>query len=144
MDAQKCLEIIKEIFDRNKFVTTCGIVIDEVSCGEALLHMKIDGDIHVNPAGVVHGGAFSTLANTAVGVACCTVGAMTVTQNITNTFFDNVKAGRTVYCHAKIINRGRKTITLIADVTSDGGRLLDKVLCTMYVKGSLEEIPAKW
>ncbi len=83
MDKEKCLAIIQEIFSTNRYVIHSGIIIDEVGCGWAKLHMTIDPDVHINLTGFTHGGAFSTLANTAVGVACCTVGAKTVTLNIT-------------------------------------------------------------
>ena len=86
MDKEKCLAIIQDIFSTNRYVIHSGIIIDEVGCGRAKLHMTIDADVHINLTGFTHGGAFSTLANTAVGVACCTVGAKTVTLNITTDF----------------------------------------------------------
>ena len=144
MDAITCRDIIREIFDRNRFVQVCGIVIDEVACGWARLHMPIDGDVHVNPAGFVHGGAFSTLANTAIGVACCTVGALTVTQSFNINFMRNVKAGETVTCEATVINRGRHLIVLNSEIKNEAGKLLAEVLCTMYVTGEDTVIPQKW
>lgn len=144
MTKEKCLAIIREIFSHNKFVVLCDIVIDDVTCGTATLHMPIDGDKHVNPAGFVHGGAFSTLANTAIGVACCTVGAQTVTQNIFMTFISNVKAGSTATCVAKVTHRGHSTITLTAETYNEDGKLMCQTLSTMFVKGPMEEIPEKW
>ena len=144
MDKEKYLAIIREIFSHNKFVTLCDIIIDDITCGTASLHMPIDGSKHVNPAGYVHGGAFSTLANTAIGVACCTVGAQTVTQNITTNFISNIMSGSTATCIANVVHRGRTTITLTADTYDEKGRLLCQTLSTMFVKGPMEEIPEKW
>ena len=144
MTKEKCLAIIREIFSHNKFVTLCDIVIDDVTCGTATLHMPIDGEKHVNPEGFVHGGAFSTLANTAIGVACCSVGARTVTLNIYSTFISNVTVGNTVTCIAKVTHRGRTTITLTADTFNEAGKLMCQTISTMFVKGPLEEIPEKW
>lgn len=144
MDKEKCLAIIREIFSHNKFVKVCDIVIDDVTCGTATLHMPIDGEKHVNPAGFVHGGAFSTLANTAIGVACCAVGAQTVTQTITTNFISNITSGKTATCTAKVTHRGHTTITLTADIYSDTGNLISQTMAIMFVKAPLEEIPEKW
>jgi len=144
MNAITCRDIIRAIFDQNRFVQVCGIVIDEVRCGWARLHMPIDGDVHVNPAGFVHGGAFSTLANTAIGVACCTVGAKTVTSSFNITFLRNVMAGAVVTCEATVVNRGNHLIVLSSQIKNDQGKLIAEVMCTMYVTGEDEIIPREW
>lgn len=144
MDKETCLSIIRDIFSKNRYVVHSGIVIDEVGCGWAKLHMAIDPDVHINPAGVAHGGAFSTLANTAVGVACCTVGAKTVTLNITTDFIKNIRAGETAWAEANVIHRGQKTIVLTAKLYDDRRALLCQTMATMYVKGDDERIPKEW
>ena len=143
MDKETCLAIVREIFSRNHFVQHSKIVIDEVDCGYARLHMKIE-EMHTNPAGVVHGGAFSTLANTAVGVACCTVGARTVTLNITTSFSGNIREGAVAIAEAKVLHRGRKTIILSARLTDEDGKLLCNTMASMFVKSDDDIIPIKW
>lgn len=143
-EKERYLSIIKEIFSRNRFVELCDIVIDDITCGSATLHMPIDGEKHVNPQGYVHGGAFSTLANTAIGVACCAVGAQTVTQTITTNFISNITSGHTAICTATVTHRGKRTITLTAEVRNDEGTLMCQTLCIMFVTGAMENIPEKW
>ena len=144
LDKEKCLEIIQDIFSTNRYVIHSGIIIDEVGCGWAKLHMSIDADVHINLTGFTHGGAFSTLANTAVGVACCTVGAKTVTLNITTDFIKNIRAGETAWAEAKVLHRGRKTIVLVSKIYDDHHSLLCQTMATMYVKGDDERIPKEW
>ena len=144
MDKETCLAIIREIFSHNMFVKTCHIVIDEVSCGKAKLHMPLEADIHVNPRGFAHGGALSTLANTAVGVACCTVGVHTVTLNITTDFIANLTAGHTAYAEAEVRHHGHKTIVLVTKIYDEERNLLTNTLATMYVTGDDDKIPYKW
>ena len=144
MDKDTCLAIIRDIFSRNRYVVASDIVIDEVGCGWAKLHMAIDPEVHINPSGVVHGGAFSTLANTAVGVACCTVGAKTVTLNITTDFIRNIHAGETAWAEAEVLHRGSRTIVLTAKIYDDRRALLCQTMASMYVKGDDERIPQKW
>jgi len=144
MNSEECLAIIQDIFSSNMFVKHCGIIIDEVGCGWARVHMPISGEVHTNLTGFVHGGALSTLANTAVGVACCTVGARTVTLNITTDFISNLRAGDTAWAEAKVRHRGRRTIVLVCEIYNDQRRLLCKTLCSMYVKGDDDRIPQTW
>ena len=133
MDNKKCLEIIQEIFSTNRYVIHSGIIIDEVGCGWAKLHMTIDPDVHINLTGF-----------TAVGVACCTVGAKTVTLNITTDFIKNIRAGETAWAEANVLHRGRKTIVLAAKIYDDHRALLCQTMATMYVKGDDERIPKEW
>lgn len=144
MTSEECLAIIQGIFSSNQFVKHCGIIIDEVGCGWAKLHMPISDEVHTNLTGFVHGGALSTLANTAVGVACCTVGARTVTLNIVTDFISNLRAGDTAWAEAKVSHRGRRTIVLTADIYDNDRRLLSKTMASMYVKGDDERIPPQW
>ncbi|MGP1366210.1 MAG: PaaI family thioesterase [Schwartzia sp. (in: firmicutes)] len=144
MNAENCLAIIQDIFSSNQFVKHCGILIDEVGCGWAKLHMPISDEVHTNLTGFVHGGALSTLANTAVGVACCTVGARTVTLNIVTDFIGNLRAGDTAWAEAKVTHHGRRTIVLSAEIYDDAHNLLSKTMASMYVKGEDDRIPARW
>ncbi|MBQ9364231.1 MAG: PaaI family thioesterase [Schwartzia sp.] len=144
MDKEKCREIIREIFSHNKFVLACHIVIDETLCGSAKLHMPIEGDLHVNPRGMAHGGALSTLANTAVGVTCCTVGVRTVTLNFNSNFIANLRAGDTAYAEARVLHRGHKTVVLGCEIYDQTRRLLTKSLVTMYITGDDDKIPHEW
>lgn len=143
LDKEDCLSIVREIFSRNHFVQHSGIVIDEVECGFARLHMDIR-ECHTNPAGFVHGGAFSTLANTAVGVACCTVGARTVTLNITTDFIGNVREGSVATAEARVLHRGRRTVILSAKIADESGRLLCQTMASMFIKSEDDVIPARW
>ena len=98
--------------------------------------------------GYVHGGALNTLANTAVGVACCTVGARTVTLNITTDFISNLQAGHTAWAESRVKHRGHSTIVLTCDIFEkmpDGTkRPLTHSIASMYVKADDDRVPKKW
>ena len=148
LDKETCLSIIQDIFSTNEFVKHCGIIIDDVECGVSHLHMDIKSDIHTNITGYVHGGALNTLANTAVGVACCTVGARTVTLNITTDFISNLQAGHTAWAESRVKHRGHSTIVLTCDIFEkmpDGTkRPLTHSIASMYVKADDDRVPKKW
>ena len=144
MDSKTCLSLVRDIFSTNHFVQLCGIVIDEVGCGTARLHMPIVAEKHTNLSGNVHGGALSTLANTAVGVACCAAGCWVVTQSITTNFIKNITAGHTATCEARIKHCGRTTVTVVAEIFDDEHRLMCETLATMFIKGHSDDIPSEW
>ena len=115
-----------------------------LSVSEVTVRRDLEALARDNRLQRTHGGAFSTLANTAVGVACCTVGAKTVTLNITTDFIKNIRAGETAWAEAHVLHRGRKTIVLDAKLYDDHHSLLCQTMATMYVKGDDERIPKEW
>ena len=74
MNAETCLEILRDVYKGNQFISYCGITIDSVKCGEATLSLVVDDTKHTNQYGFTHGGALEALADIALGVACATVG----------------------------------------------------------------------
>jgi len=144
LDSKTCLSLVRDIFDTNHFVQLCGIIIDEVGCGTARLRMPVIAEKHTNLSGNVHGGALSTLANTAVGVACSSAGCIVVTQSITTNFIRNIKANHTATCQAHITHLGRSTVTVTAEVFDDQQHLMCQTLASMFIKGHSEAIPAQW
>ena len=144
LDKDKCLEIIQEIFSTNRYVIHSGIIIDEVGCGWAKLHMTIDPDVHINLTGFTHGGALATLIDNIFGVTCRTIGAEVVTQSITTNLIRNTDIGKTVYAEAHIHHAGRTTIVLEADVFTEEKKLMAHSIATMFVSGTDDRFPRKW
>lgn len=79
-------------------------------------------DIHLNPNGVVHGGAIFSLADTTMGAALFSSladGEICATIQINISYFKPVMAGR-LTCEAKVINRGKRVANMQALVFLDG------------------------
>ncbi len=137
-------KIIVDNYSKNAFVALCGIEFQDISCGTAVLTMKVDSSKHTNMYSVVHGGALAALADTALGTACASTGARIVTIDYSINFLKNIKAGDTAKSVARVLQRGHKVIVVEVNTYDSHDILLTKLQGTAYVIGSFENIPEKW
>lgn len=105
----------------NAFALHNGISVRPVGPdrGEASLEM---GPNSLNPYGILHGGAYYTLADCACGVACRTDGRRYVTLHGGLDFLRSAKGG-VVTARAEVIHRGRTTCLVRAEVIGEDGTL---------------------
>ena len=136
--------IIEDNYSRNSFVQLCDIKFDDVKCGEVCLSMLIDDEKHTNMYSVVHGGALASLADTALGAACASVGARAVTLEYSIKFVSNLHAGDKATAIGTVLKRGHKIITVRVETFNKAGDLLTEVTGTMFAIGSFDGIPEKW
>ena len=73
-----------------------------------------------NPPGIVHGGAQTTLADTAAGCCACSKGGHCVTSNCTMEFL-RPATGKKIYCVATPKKMGRSLSTIQVSLTNDEG-----------------------
>lgn len=88
--------------------------------GEAVLTL---GPNSLNPYGMLHGGAYYTMADCAGGIACRTDGRNYVTLHGGIDFIRSVSSG-TVTARAVIRHRGRSTCQAAVEITDQAGTLL--------------------
>ncbi len=117
----------------SSFSSLVGLEYVERGQGWTRWCMDVD-ESHMNANGVVHGGVIYTLADTCMGSAVHTTlesHQTCTTVEIKISYFKPVHSG-TIWCEAKIINRGRRVVTLEADVQYEN-QLIAKALGTFYV-----------
>ena len=73
-----------------------------------------------SPHGIVHGGALTTLADTAAGCCACSKGGHCVTSNCTMEFL-RPATGKKIYCVATPKKMGRSLSTIQVSLTNDDG-----------------------
>jgi len=104
------------------FETYLGMTIDEASDGRAVLSMPFRV-AHCQGAGLMHGGAITSLADTALAIAIKTLlpeGTLFATIEMSMTFKSPVRWG-TVRGIAEVTDRGERDITgTVAIVDEDG------------------------
>lgn len=89
-----------------------------------------------NPYGMLHGGAYYTLADCACGCACRMDGRKYVTLQGGLSFLKGVSGGR-VTAQARVRHRGRTTCLVEVEITSEAGTLLAKGDFTFFCVGAL-------
>lgn len=138
------LAYIRKVYATNAFVNLTEQSIDAVACGEAQLSIMIKKEKHTNLYGVIHGGVFGALADTAFGVACATVGTRVVTVSFTMNLIKNMHAGNRLIAKAKVVHHGRTTLVVKVTMFNEAGENLAEVMGTMLNVGTFDEIPQKW
>jgi len=129
---------LENLYARNPYLGLLQIKIDDISEGEARLAMTIVPEKHNNIFGIAHGGALASLADTAMGVVCATLGRRVVTLEMNINYIASAVAGQTVYGIAQAIHNGQTTIVVEARLEDDDGRLLAKTRGTFFVVGQLD------
>lgn len=101
----------------NAFAVYNGITTHQTGDGTAEAILEIGPD-SLNPYGLLHGGAYYTLADCAAGSACRTDGRKYVTLHGSLDFIRSARAGQ-VTARARVEHRGRTTC--LVSITVDDG-----------------------
>lgn len=124
------LNEIRQFFEKDRFATENGMVIDSVGDMTAVCSMKIDKR-HMNAVGNVMGGVYFTLADFTFAVATNhdKPGIVSLSSTIT---FNAIAKGEKIICEAKKIKLGRTTCVYEMMLTDENDNLLATVLTTGY------------
>lgn len=132
-------EAIRTFYDKNPFVQHLDMQIDYIADGKTRLIMMVDDGKHVNFYGVAHGGALASLADTAMGSACLSVGKKVVTIEMNFNCIKPAPAGKVIVAEANILHNGNKTIVAEAEIRDEDGSLIVKARGTFFVIGQLTD-----
>ena len=92
-------------------------------------------EIHTNTYGVIHGGLFVTLLDTAMGGACHYLNNIpVVTLNIAASFIGNCRPGSIISIVGRVVHSGRRTMVAEGIICDETGKLLCKSQGTFFVK----------
>lgn len=134
-------DYFQDAYKMNSFVRLLSIELDRIEPGLAELSMPIDPATHTNLYGVSHGGSLASLADTAMGVACASLGRRVVTLDLNVNFIKAAAADTEVRAVGKVVHNGRQTLVVECDVIGVESKLLAKARGTFFVVGQFE-IPA--
>ncbi len=123
-------------FDNNPALQLLGVKeIFLRESGESELILPLDRK-HTNIHGIVHGGIYVTMLDTAMGVAChYKNGKPCVTLGITTSFISNCKPGIDSVTIGRVVHIGRRIMVAEGEVFDDKGQLMAKGQGTFFVLG---------
>ncbi len=131
-------EKLHNLYKRNPFVGLLQMKVEDVKEGEAKLSMPIIQSIHGNLYGMAHGGATASLADTAMGLVCVSLGKKVVTLDLNINYIYGAADGETMIAVAKVLHNGQHTVVVEAEHHDTAGRLLAKARGTFFVVGNLD------
>jgi acyl-CoA thioesterase len=126
---------LTQIYGVNKFVKLLDMRIVETQSGMAKVVMPVESTKHSNLYGVAHGGALASLADTAMGMACATVGNRVVTLDMNINYIKGAKPAKAITCLAKVVHCGKKTMVVESNIYDESQNLLTVARATFYVIG---------
>jgi uncharacterized protein (TIGR00369 family) len=134
------LEFVRGLVDRtlplNTIAKTLGYEIDEAENGRVVVSAE-PRDIHLNPAGTVHGGLAATMLDSCMGLAIQStlekgIGSTTLEFKISFARPITPETG-SIKAEGTVISRGRRVGTAEGRVTDSNGRLLVHGTCTCLI-----------
>ncbi len=126
----RSLEEARAYFERDRFATENGIVLEEIAPGSAVCSLEL-GPRHRNAEGGVMGGAIFTLVDLAFAAAASDIYMPTVAQQVSLSFLSGSRGSRLT---AKAVCRrdGRNSCVYNVDVTDDLGRDIAQAVVTGF------------
>ena len=121
-DAHATAEAVgRFIADGDRLADWLGVRLVEIAPGRARATMAVRSDME-NAAGVCHGGATFTLADTAFAYACNSHNRLSLANHCAVTFLDAVRAGDTLTAEAREVARAGRSGVYDVAVTDQTGR----------------------
>ncbi len=128
----KTIEEVRSIFEKDRFATENGMVIDEIGENYAKCSLKI-ADRHRNAMGGVMGGVPFTLADFTFAVAVNHEEMRTVSLS-SNIAFVGMAKGERLIAEAKCVKNGRTTCYYTISITDELGTKIAEVTTTGFNK----------
>jgi uncharacterized protein (TIGR00369 family) len=137
MVKQIYLKQVMKVANSSPYYRLLGMEVKEIKEGESRIEMPFKQDL-THPYGIVHGGAISSLADSAVAMAL--IGLVDPEDRITTiefkiNFFASIDKGE-LEAHAKIIHKGTKTAVGDVEVVNEKEKLVAKLVATYSIKRS--------
>ncbi|WP_377267454.1 PaaI family thioesterase [Peterkaempfera sp. SMS 1(5)a] len=113
-----------------------GMQLRRVEPGSATVELAPSSH-HLNGQGILHGGMYATVLDSACAAACYTTvpdGTRIVSTDLTVKFLRSARPeSRRLECTAEVLNRGRRNVVLEARMTDEADRLLAYATCTIMI-----------
>lgn len=132
---QRCFQ---DAYRNNAFVNLLDMKLAHIEPGRAELTMPVDPVKHTNLYNMAHGGALASVADTAMGVACASLGRRVVTLDLNMNFLKASAGGTEVRAVGRVIHNGRQTLVVECDVFGADSAVLVKARGTFFVVGQFD------
>lgn len=119
----------------NGYDKTMGFLVKRVGEGEGEMLFPTNVSAHGNASGQIHGGAFVAFSDTAMGLACFSLGKRVNTIEINGNYLRYVKAGETITAKSRVVHNGHTTMVAEVGIYNEENRLVYTGRGTFFVRG---------
>lgn len=128
--SKELMEKYRHLIENNPYAILSHIHFEDIEPDGSKSYMDVVKEI-TNVYGLVHGGAYFTLADTTCGITVRADGHRYVTLNADANYLSTTEEKR-VFCESRVLRHGRTTAVLEATVTDSTGRKLFYGVYTFY------------
>ena len=125
-------------YDENPFVQYLHMAVSAIAAGQVELRLQIAQEF-TNVYKIAHGGVLMSVADTAMGAACLSLGKKVVTLDFGMNFLQAVPAGAEMTARGRVIHNGSRTMVCDCDVMDDDGNVYMRTRWTFFVKSKFIE-----
>ena len=125
-------------YDENPFVQYLHMAVSAIAAGQVELRLQIAQEF-TNVYKIAHGGVLMSVADTAMGAACLSLGKKVVTLDFGMNFLQAVPAGAEMTARGRVIHNGSRTMVCDCDVMDDDGNVYMRTRGTFFVKSKFIE-----
>jgi uncharacterized protein (TIGR00369 family) len=138
-----CRRVLRKEYPASPIFRTMGIEVDSIDPGASSLTMQANAYL-MHGRGILHGGALSTLLDTAMAWAALSIvpqGGSCATIHLTVDFVRPVPEGSgSILAEGRVVNAGRRVVLLEAKATVTGGKLVAGARSTCLISDRNHEV----
>lgn len=126
------------ILHTNPYDKTMEHMVRYVEPGYCEMTLQTRPEKHGNASGGVHGGAIVGFSDTALGLACFSVGKRVNTIDINGNFLKPIKMGTKLIAKSRVLHNGRTTVVAEVHIYDESDRMLYAGRGTFFVRGPFD------
>jgi acyl-CoA thioesterase len=124
-------EVMNAVNENNSFNQLIGVKIIELDYDHCVGILPVNDKL-LNPHGILHGGAYYTLADTAAGVLSYSDEKKGITLEGKLNFIKGAISGTTIKVIAKFLHRGNRTGVITVMIYDENEKILATGIYTMF------------
>lgn len=138
MTKDKKLEAFRKAVAKNSFDRLMKFEILDIEDGYSEMALTTDPEMHGNARGEAHGGVLISFSDTAMGVACFSLGKKVSTLDLNGNFVKKVMLGERITAKSQVEHNGSRTMVATTHHYNEKGDLVYTGRGTFFVLGTFD------
>ena len=131
--SEEMTKLYRKIVKGNTFVLNEGFEVLDVGEGRSEVRYHTNPEMHSNLRGDVHGGVHIAISDTAMGMACYSLGKKVTTLEINGNYIKPVRTGEVMTIRSRVVHDGSRTMLTVCDMYREDGAHVYTGRATFFV-----------